>query len=120
MNSGENKGQIRGVKTYKQAGGEISLETPLSHAPANGDEIVMIASRKYLAPDMDRVLGLCQENFRLKNQVYDSDNNLTSALVRIYATAEDAQNDVTPIAEYQLTAAFSGPGRCNSYLMKQI
>lgn len=120
FNSGDNKGVIRGVKTYKVANGELTLETPLPYAPETGDEIVMIAARKFLAPDMDRVLGLSQENFRMKNQVYDGDGNLTSATVRIYQTAADAQNDVNPIAEYAMTASFAGAGLCTSYLMREM
>jgi len=79
----------------------------------------MIASRKYLAPDMDRVLGLSQENFRMKDQLYDEDNNLTSARVRIFANASDALADLNPIAEYLMNATFSGPGVCTGYVMRE-
>lgn len=120
FNSGQNKGQMRGVKTYKEADGEITLETPLTYAPADQDDVLIVASRKYLAPDMDRVLGLSQENFRLKDQSYDGDGNLTSATVRIYANATDAQNDQNHIAQYGITATFTGPGLCSGYLMKEI
>jgi len=68
---------------------------------------------------LTRILGLNQENFRLKDQVYDGDGNLTSATVRIYASAADAGNDVTPIAAYMMTASFSGPGQCTGYLMQR-
>ena len=78
------------------------------------------AVRTELAPELSgvmRVLGLVQENFRLGSQEYDGDGNLQSALLRIYASAADAQNDVNPIAEYAMAASFSGPGQCTSYLM---
>jgi hypothetical protein len=69
--------------------------------------------------EITRILGLVQENFRMRDQVYDGDGNLTSAQLRIYASAADAQNDVNPIAEYAMTASFSGPGQCTGYLMRR-
>lgn len=67
-----------------------------------------------------RILGLSQENFRLIDQIYDNYGNLTSATVKTYSTANDAEDDTNPIAEYQMTATFTGPARCTSYIMKQV
>lgn len=117
--TGQCQGQIRGVSNYVAVDGVITLETPLSYEPADGDVFIMIPSRKYLAPGMNRVLGLVQENFRMKDQIYDGDGNLTSATVRIYANATNADNDVNPIAEYMMTASFAGPGQCTGYVMKE-
>lgn len=62
-----------------------------------------------------RILGLVQENFRLKDQVYDSNGNLTSATIRIYGSAADCNNDENAIAEYTLTATYNAVGECTSY-----
>ena len=48
---GNNSGVVRGVKSYNGTTKEISIETPLPFAPANGDTFTVIADRKYLSPE---------------------------------------------------------------------
>jgi hypothetical protein len=64
---------------------------------------------------MARILGLVQENFRLRDQVYNGDGNMTSATIRIYASAVDCNNDENAIAEYTITATYNVNGECVSY-----
>lgn len=66
------------------------------------------------------ILGLVQENFRLKNQVYDVDRNLTAATIRIYASAAACDADVGAIAEYTMTATYDVNGNCNSYKVTKV
>jgi hypothetical protein len=96
----------------------LAQESTVAAKPSLSD----IEGSEVLAKQVDilRLLGLSQENFRVINQLYDNDGNLTSATVRTYSTATDAQNNTNPMAEYQMTATFSGPARCTSYLMKQV
>jgi len=91
--------------------GYIKIETGVSGLTQ--DESDQLAA-------IERVLGLVQENFRMKDQSYDGDGNLTGATIRIYASAADAQNDQNPTDEYSLSASFSGPGVCTAYLMKKV
>jgi hypothetical protein len=63
---------------------------------------------------------MVQQNFRVKNQVYDSNNLLTSSTIRLYNNATDAQNDTNPLKEYAMTAAYDGNGRLINYLVKEI
>lgn len=53
-----------------------------------------------------RVLGLSQENYRLTEQVYDANGCLTSAKIAIYSSASDTQDQINPIAEYQVSATY--------------
>lgn len=67
-----------------------------------------------------RLLGLSQDNYRMKDIILDSDSNLTSCTIRTYGSASDAQNDINPTGEYQITATFSGPNKITSYVSKRI
>jgi hypothetical protein len=68
---------------------------------------------------VNRVLGMVQENFRIKNQAYDVDGNLTSATIRIYSTVTDCDNDVNPLAEYSMVATYDAEG-CKSYKVTKV
>ena len=50
--SGNNKGQIRAIKTYNGSTKEVQIQTPLSYAPADGDSFVIVVARKFLTPDI--------------------------------------------------------------------
>lgn len=62
-----------------------------------------------------RTLGLSQENYRLTEQVYDANNCLTSAKIAIYNSATDTENEVSPIAEYTVSATYDGNQRLIDY-----
>lgn len=62
------------------------------------------------------VLGLSQENFRIYDQVYNVNGNMTSATVRVYSTKTDADADTNQLATYTVTATFSG-NSCTAYKM---
>lgn len=66
------------------------------------------------------VLGLVQENFRLKDQVYNVGGNLTSATIRIYGSAADCDADLNAIAEYMMTATYDGSGNCTNYKVTKV
>jgi len=71
-----------------------------------------------LASALERVLGLVQENFVIKNQSYtqiQGQYHLTAATIKTYPTAVDAGNDTNEIAEYALTASYDGNGNCTEY-----
>ena len=54
-----------------------------------------------------KILGLSNENLRSFNNVYDSNKNLTSATLKIYDSASDADNDINEIASYSFTATYN-------------
>jgi len=66
------------------------------------------------------ILGLSQENFRIKDQVYDVNNSLESAIIRIYNNATDCNNDVSPLAEYSMSASYDSNNRLISYKVIKV
>jgi hypothetical protein len=50
--SGQNAGQMRAIKNYSGITKQITLQTPLSFQPADGDTFSIIAGRKFLTPDV--------------------------------------------------------------------
>jgi len=59
-----------------------------------------------ISEQIKRILGLSQENYRLFNPEYDSDDNLLSITIRIYPTANDCINDSNMLSEYAVTASY--------------
>jgi len=53
--SGNDDGQMRRIKLYNGATKEITLQTPLDTAPANGDTFVIPAIRSFLTPDYEDI-----------------------------------------------------------------
>lgn len=64
-----------------------------------------------------RILGLVHENFVITDQVYDSNNNLLGASVKIYETDTDASADTNAIATYTIEATYDGDGQLIDYKM---
>ena len=65
---------------------------------------------KYLYDNYVRLRLTTQENFRVVNPVYDG-KNLVSSRVRIYNDALDAELDMNPIKELDVTATYDTQGR---------
>jgi len=57
---------------------------------------------------LQKTLGLAQHNYRIFSPVYDGNNNLTSATIKIYPTSTDTTNDTNELEEYTLTASYTG------------
>ena len=64
MTSGQNKGQIRGIKTYNGSTKEIQIQTPLSYAPANGDTAIILPARKFLTPDVLELAAAVEDELK--------------------------------------------------------
>lgn len=92
---------------------ENIMETLLVTDPTTGGS--GISSDK-----IDRILGLCQENYRIFDTQYDNANNLISATIKIYPSATDCENDTNATAEYQITASFNKKNRMTSYKVKKV
>ena len=60
-----------------------------------------------IASNLIKVLGLSQSNYRLTDQVYDSNGCLTSATISIYTNATDTDNETSPIAQYSIIASYN-------------
>jgi len=68
---------------------------------------------------LNRLLGLCMENYRIFDPLYDNRNNLKSGTIKIYPSAGDVETDTNAIAEYEITATYSGV-KMTSYKMKKV
>lgn len=60
-----------------------------------------------LATKLCQVLGLSQSNYRLTDQVYNTEKCLTSAKISIYANASNTNSQINPIATYTITAIYN-------------
>jgi hypothetical protein len=64
------------------------------------------------------ILGLLQNNFRMTDHVYDSNNLLTSAKLKIYNNSVDAEADTNSLKEWTITAAYTD-NNLTEYLVKE-
>ncbi len=62
-----------------------------------------------------QVLGLSQSNYRLTNQVYDGNGCLTSATISIYNNASDTNNEINPLATYNVIAVYNANSELIDY-----
>ncbi len=68
-----------------------------------------------LATKLCQVLGLSQSNYRLTNQVYNSNACLTSATISIYNNASDTNSQINPIATYSIVAVYNANNELTDY-----
>ncbi len=68
-----------------------------------------------LATKLCQVLGLSQSNYRLTNQVYNSNACLTSATISIYNSASDTNSQINPIATYSIVAVYNANNELTDY-----
>jgi len=96
----------------------IIYTTPTSYT----DEIesIYITSETAKATDLARLLGLSDENKRILNTVHDSDGNITDALVKIYSSASDFENDINELATYEFSAAYNANGLMQTMGIKRL
>jgi len=64
---------------------------------------------------INRILGLSQENYRILNPIYNDNHLLLSATIRIYGSASDCTNDISPIASYTITATYNDDNEMLTY-----
>jgi len=69
---------------------------------------------------MQRLLGLSFENYRILNPSYDSLGKLISAKIRIYNSKSDCENNINYIAEYKLSATYDSEGKLSSYTVVKL
>jgi hypothetical protein len=104
---------------------DSGLTTINNNIDTVNDNVILVndnidAHRAATEDKIKYILGMVQQNFRVKNQVYDANNLLTSSTIRLYNNATDAQNDASPMKEYAMTAAYDAEGRLINYLVKEI
>ena len=102
--------------------GEYRIEYTTPEGYEDGMETIMVEESTSTAIDekLNRILGLSQENYRIFNSTYDINNNLLTAMIKIYASASDCDANTNPIATYQVTAVYGDFNRMTSYKVKKV
>ena len=70
-----------------------------------------------LGSQIGRILGLTHENFGFLNQVYDGNNNLISATVKLYPSRADTLADTNATHQYTITATYNAQSQLTSQTM---
>ncbi len=81
------------------------------------DDIDAVISENAL---LQRIVGLMHENVYIDNPIYDGDNNLTSARVRIYSSAAAVGTASNVIGTYTITSPGDGAGRFTTWKQVKI
>ncbi len=117
---------LRGVGeiTINEATGITMNDAPLINPAKVADAVWDEAIADHLTSGsigkaLKLMLGLAQENFRIKDQVYNGSGNMTSATIRLYIDATDCENDANHIAEYTVIATYDAQNNCTSYKVKR-
>lgn len=79
---------------------------------------VLQNSMTIVQADLKRVLGLMHENIFIDNPIYDGNNNMIGARIRIYSNPASTGSSNNIIGTYEITVTPDGPGRFTEW--KQI
>lgn len=100
---------------------EDNLDTKISEIKSETDKIQVIDSNidliKIETNKIKYILGLNQENFRILSPFYDENHNLISAIIKLYPTKNDTDNDINSFAEYIMTSVYNEANEMTSYKM---
>lgn len=91
--------------------------TYITRTLTSGTKDSEIDAIKIQTDKIPRILGLSMENHRIFSPVYDANNCLTSATIKIYPTKADVLADTNAIAIYAMVATFDSEGKCLTYQM---
>jgi len=94
----------------------------ISGYPKTGETVIIeeTSDLSTLEDLIRKILGLSQSNYRLISPVYDKNKNLVSATIKIYNSASDCNNDVSPLATYNIVSTFNSLGLMTSYKVIEI
>ena len=101
------------------SGGITAAEvwTYITRTLTSGTKDSEIDAIKTQTDKIPRILGLSMENHRIFSPIYDANNCLTSATIKIYPTKADVLADTNAIATYAMVATFDADGKCLTYRM---
>lgn len=68
---------------------------------------------------LHRILGLSDENIHIDQYNYDNNGDLTDAVVTLYPSAADLDNQTNAIATYELNAQYNNQGDLIDYRIKR-
>lgn len=96
--SGDDDGQMRRIKNYVGTSKEVTLQTPLDAAPANGDTFVVVAVRAFLTPDIEDLADAVWDEFK-------ADHNAAGTFGEIAAEIALARKFLQNRKEFDLTVS---------------
>lgn len=73
-----------------------------------------------IAEVLKRIVGLCQEHYKVFDTQYDARRNMTSGKIKIYPTALDLDNDTNSLAEYHIEAIYNKLNHMVGYKSKRV
>jgi len=119
--------KVQSDKFDTRVPGEVAQKTQLvgtggtESAPAGVGLWDVLGDGSVTLGDVDislrRLLGLTHENFAIRNQSYDTQNNLLNATVKIYPSKADTEGDTNEIGTYTITASYDSSNRLTDYTM---
>jgi hypothetical protein len=68
---------------------------------------------------VQKILGF-SGNYRIFDPSYDGRNNLLYCIIKVYANGTDCENDVNPLATYQVDATYDSKNRMTGYKAKEL
>jgi len=86
----------------------ILYSTPSGYTDEIETIFVVLESAK--SNEIDRILGLSDENKKILDTVHDSNGNMTSAVIKTYPSATDFENNTNLLASYIFNATYDSNG----------
>ena len=114
-------GHYRLSYTPNQVGNWLLVAYHPTHFPWGKSNIIQVFANDFdtVSLMLKRVLGLVQENFSVDQNIYDSQNNLTSSRVRIYSDNTSVGTDSNIIETYIMTATYDD-NKMTFYKMEKL
>ena len=118
-------GHLGGDKAGQHLEDADATADPSAVADAVWDELLSGHSTVgSFAELLKRIGGLCQENYRIFNPTYTTNNKfrqscMTSGTIKIYPTATDVDTDTNSIATYEVIATYNNNAEMTSYKVKR-
>jgi len=81
----------------------------------NGVDSGLTLHRQETELKIKYILGLEQSNFRITDQVYNSNSQLLSSTIKLFDNATDTNNDTNSIKTYHMNASYDNNGLLTSY-----
>lgn len=108
--------------TPDKLGNWIILLTDATHFPWGKAQNYYCVTEAWdtIAQILKRIVGLCQENYRITEARYDNKRNMTSGVIKLYPTPADVDNDTNVIAEYNVEATYNRLNHMTGYKVKRI
>jgi hypothetical protein len=101
--------------TFTNAGQYRFLVTPPIGYESGMEDIIVEEMITKIDEQIKRILGLCQENYRIIDPQYNKMGALLSGTIKIYASKSDCDGDISPIATYTIESTYGNWDQMTGY-----